>query len=320
MRLPQNGWVKAQLHAHSTRSDGRLDPEKAVEFYARAGFGAVSLTDHNKVTPVSHPSVLTPPGVEVAAREEGVAGEYHVVIIGCGELPPESARKHASKLFDWCRDNGFYSFVAHPYWSMLSGSDLLKAGNPDGVEVYNHGCEVEISRGYSGPHWDYALSKGVMLQGLAVDDVHTYTVDALGGWVVLDLADHSVEALLEALKQGRFYASSGVEVEAYDVEQGRAWLKCSGAKIVKLLSGDTKGAYLSVSMLDKLAAAQPQLLEVERWEDGFRIRAKDLRVEGRLRGGSIVELEIAGQLPVKGYMRVELIDGEKAAWLNTVRL
>lgn len=297
-----------------------MEPEKVVEFYARVGFGAVSLTDHNKVTPITHPQVLTPPGIEVTTRDEGVAGEYHIVIIGVDQPPPEPVRRRASRLSDWCRDNGYFSFIAHPYWSMLSGSDLLKADGYQGVEVYNHGCEVEISRGYSGPHWDYALSRGVMLYGLAVDDVHTYTVDALGGWVALDLAEHSIEAVLEALKQGCFYASSGVEVETYEVKQERAWLKCSGAKIVKLLSGNTKGAYLSVNLLDRLATTQPQLLEVERWENGFRIRAKEVSVEGKLRGGRIVELEVSGQLPAKGFVRVELIDGDKAAWINPVKL
>lgn len=280
----------------------------------------VSLTDHDKVTLTHHPSAITVPGVEVVAREEGVRSEYHIVILGSREPPPKSVRGSAFELLEWCRSNDLYAFVAHPYWSMLSGSDLLRVGNSCGVEAYNHGCEVEISRGYSGAHWDYALSSGLLLHGLAVDDAHAYSVDCLGGWVFLDLEELSVDGVLSALKEGRFYASSGIVVEAFELEADRARISCSGARIVKLLSGDTKGAHISVNLVDKLAGSWGLPFEVERWDRGFRIESKELRVSGRLVDGRIVKLEASGQLPARGFYRVELRDGEQAAWLNPVKL
>ena len=317
MRLPRGSWVKAQLHAHSTNSDGRLSPEKVLEFYCRAGFGVVAITDHNRVTRASRPDVVAVPGIEVAAREEGVDGELHVVLIGAEEAPP---RGSAEGVLRWGRERGLYAFVAHPYWSMLSGSDLLRVASSFGVEVYNHGCEVEISRGYSGPHWDYALSKGLLLHGLAVDDAHAYSVDALGGWVVLDLTEADEGEVLRALREGRFYASSGVAVEALEIGEGRLWLRCSGARVVKVLSGGTRGAYLSPGLIERLARSEGLPIEVEAWEGGFRLRGAGLRVEGRLDGGRIVELEAVGQLPLRGFARVELVDGERAAWLNPVKV
>lgn len=318
MRLPQHGWLKVQLHSHSTRSDGRLEPQKVVDFYANAGFSVVSITDHNKITQVLHPHVLTPPGLEVAVRENG--DEFHIVVIGAEELPPMAVRSSVSHVFEWCRDNDLYAFLAHPYWSMLNAGDLLNLKSCYGVEVYNHGCEVEISRGYSGHHWDYVLSKGLMLQGLAVDDSHTYTVDSLGGWLEVDAESLDPEAVIKALKSGHFYASSGVKVESFEWENGFVRIKTYGANVVKLLSGDTKGAYLSFNLLRKLANTEGLPLEVEYWEEGFRIKSREVTVEGKLRANLFVEVVMRGQIPARGYARLELVEGLCSAWLNPVKV
>lgn len=319
MKLPASGWVKAALHTHSKRSDGRLEPEDAVAFYRRAGFGVVALTDHNKVTKVAQPGFV--PGIELEARVEGASGSYHVVILGLSSEPPEGVRRDANKLLDWSRDNGCFAFIAHPYWSTLSGEDLLRVRGYAGVEVYNHGCEVEISRGYSGPHWDYALSHGVKSYGLAVDDVHHYSLDALGGWVALDVGEADVEEALKALFEGRFYASSGVEVKSYEVGEGLLRVETSGASRIKLLSGDTRGAYLSVELLEKLAQTEGLPVELEMWKEGgdclYRVKLAKLMAEVQVRGESIVRAELRGELPVRKYARIELYDSEgRGAWLN----
>jgi hypothetical protein len=319
VKLPTRGWVKAALHAHSKRSDGRLEPEDVVAFYRRAGFGVVALTDHNKVTKVAQPGFV--PGIELEARAEGASGSYHVVVLGLSSEPPESVRRDANKLLEWSRDNGYFAFIAHPYWSMLSGEDLLRVRGYAGVEVYNHGCEVEISRGYSGPHWDYALSRGVASYGLAVDDSHNYSLDALGGWIALDIGEADGEEALRALLEGRFYASSGVAVESYEVGEGLLRVETSGAAHVKLLSGDTRGAYLSVELLERLASAEGLPVELERWEERgacfYRVKFGGTVAEVQARGKSIVRVELRGELPARKYARLELYDGEgRGAWLN----
>ncbi len=87
-----------------------------------------------------------------------------------------------------------------------------------------------------------------------------------------------------------------------------------------MLSGGTRGAYLSPGLIERLARSEGLPIEVEAWEGGFRLRGAGLRVEGRLDGGRIVELEAVGQLPLRDFARVELVDGERAAWLNPVKV
>ncbi len=41
-------WYKANLHMHSTHSDGRFDPEAWVQLYRDAGYTLLAITDHNQ--------------------------------------------------------------------------------------------------------------------------------------------------------------------------------------------------------------------------------------------------------------------------------
>ena len=43
-------FYRANLHAHTTRSDGRLSPEECLRLYRSLGYDIVALTDHKKVT------------------------------------------------------------------------------------------------------------------------------------------------------------------------------------------------------------------------------------------------------------------------------
>ena len=46
--LPEGGsWYKANLHCHSTISDGKLTPEELKKVYTEKGYSIIAYTDHN---------------------------------------------------------------------------------------------------------------------------------------------------------------------------------------------------------------------------------------------------------------------------------
>ena len=50
--LPKDGnFYKANLHCHTTLSDGRLTPEEVKEFYKNRGYSIVAYTDHDILIP-----------------------------------------------------------------------------------------------------------------------------------------------------------------------------------------------------------------------------------------------------------------------------
>ncbi len=99
-------------------------------------------------------------------------------------------------------------FLCHPFWSLIEGHQLLPLEGHIGVEVFNQTCLGHTNRGGSEPQWDYLLAHGQAAWGLAVDDAH-HPADIGGGWIMLRSEDRSPQALLAAIRAGRFYSSTG---------------------------------------------------------------------------------------------------------------
>ena len=72
--LPEQGtFYKANLHCHTTLSDGSLTPLEVRELYRKNGYSVVAFTDHEVLVP--HPELRTPDflplnGVEVSIIEK----------------------------------------------------------------------------------------------------------------------------------------------------------------------------------------------------------------------------------------------------------
>ena len=65
--------------------------------------------------------------------------------------------------------------------------------------------------------WDTLLSEGRRLWGFASDDYHKPS-DAGRAWLMAYVKERSIEGVLAALRGGRFYASTGVDIAAIAVD------------------------------------------------------------------------------------------------------
>lgn len=78
--LPREGrFYKANLHSHSTVSDGKLTPEEMKEHYKNAGYSILAYTDHDVF--VAHPELtdenfLVLHGYEASVDEKSEKGPY----------------------------------------------------------------------------------------------------------------------------------------------------------------------------------------------------------------------------------------------------
>ena len=76
--------------------------------------------------------------------------------------------------------------------------------------MWNAGCELEIgARRLDSLHWDEALERGAAFFALATDDSHHPGYDSGFAWTMVRAAEKSQEAVLEALRTGAFYGSTG---------------------------------------------------------------------------------------------------------------
>ena len=277
-------WYKANLHAHTTASDGDLPPEECAEFYRRAGYDLLAFTDHWNVVdfPSARPDFLTLPGAEYNVGRAAQGTRYHIVGLNVrarGKLPPRP-EVGAQEMIDALRAEGGAAFLAHPYWSGLMASGFLPLQGCFAVEVYNTGCDIEILRGYSMTQWDDLLTLGGSCGGLAVDDGHRHRFDHGRAWTMIRAEELSIPAIMEALGRGRYYASTGPEFLDLQVGEDRVLVTTSPVVSIALVSAP---------------------------ETGGRVQAAE--------GETLTEAEFP--LPQGGYGRVEITDARgRSAWSN----
>ncbi|MBO3833324.1 MAG: PHP domain-containing protein, partial [Candidatus Brockarchaeota archaeon] len=210
-------WMKGNLHAHTTNSDGALSPEKTLDYYSSYGYDFLALTDHGRLTRAYSEKLLLIPGVELVSGRSVLGGDYHVVAINVED--EEALQKHAKDsvqtLLDYLKENGF-GIIAHPYWSKLTTQDLLSITNYLGIEIYNTGCDIEVAKGFSTIHWDNLLANRINVYGFAVDDAHWYNnLDAPGGWIYVKVGERNPSELVKSIRRGLFYASTGPRIKRF---------------------------------------------------------------------------------------------------------
>lgn len=238
-------WYKGNLHTHSTRSDGRKPPEEVVQWYKSRGYNFLSLTDHRTVTEIKgDDAILCIPGVELNTHDarDGRLGLFHVVGIGVSPDCDCRVDDDPQALIDAvCRAGGI-AFIAHPKWSgNVIDEEFLRLENYAGIEVFNYGCHVENNTGFGDIHWDMLSLHGKRVLGFATDDAHSLDTDGAGGWLMVKAEALTAEAILSAIRQGHFYASSGPEIYDVILDDGVISVECSKAAAIHFMTGGPWG-------------------------------------------------------------------------------
>jgi hypothetical protein len=289
-------WLRCALHAHTTRSDGELAPDALAAHYARAGYDVLAITDHWRRTDAASDGLVVLPSAELNCVLPGER-DGHVLGYGIDTEPAELGAEYAdlSRTAEWIEAHGGVSYVAHPYWSGVVPGLLELPANVYGIEVFNGGCELEIGRGLSSVHWDELLEGGARCFGLATDDSHHPGFDSDLAWTWVRADERSREGVLDALRRGAFYATTGPAAHSVEVDGRAVEVACSPCRSVVLLAGRTAGAAVHAGRLPYCHRGRV----LERADDGAVTRAR-LELPARAR-----------------YARVELVDrGGRKAWTN----
>jgi predicted metal-dependent phosphoesterase TrpH len=288
----EGAWLRCALHAHTTSSDGELAPDRLALHYARAGYDVLCITDHWVRSSVPDAEgILVIPGAELNAAIDGTGSDAHVLGLGIEADPVEPGRSfpNLQATVDWILASGGLPFLAHPYWSGLRLEEFARCDGLLGVEVYNAGCELEIGRGLSAAQWDEALESGERLLALATDDSHLPGFDSGFGSVWVRAADRSREGVLDALRDGRFYSSTGPRLEHVAVTSGHVEVRCTPAASVTLVSARTAGARVNAGRM----GYRNDVEAVEEDADGLVVGA---RLRRRSWGMSYGRVEVADPL------------------------
>jgi Rieske Fe-S protein len=242
----QNGqWYKANLHTHTTLSDGGETPAQRVQRYKEKGYAVLALTDHGKtndVTGLTAKDFLVISGMETHPLCPLPGIEYHLVCLNVphGFTIPEDA--DAATRIAMVKKAGGEFIYAHPYWCGHTINHILMTKGFIGIEVYNATC-TKIGKGFSSVQWDDLLALGMVTPAVAVDDCHGGR-DMFMGWTMIKARDLALGSIMAALKSGCYYASCGPTIEDFRLQDGKFFVHCSPAAEIHLMCNGYYGRSL----------------------------------------------------------------------------
>ena len=213
--LPKNGnFYKANLHCHTTFSDGDLTPAEVKKIYSEKGYSIVAYTDHDIL--LSHQYLtddkfLALNGLELEFNEKveltNTTKTCHICAIALDEdnliqpcyhrekfllgipnllrdkikydnsLPDferEFSPENINKAIKECRDKGFFVTYNHPVWSLETYNDYINYEGMNAMEICNYSSLAAGYAEYNENKYDEMLTAGKKIYCVGADDNHNH--------------------------------------------------------------------------------------------------------------------------------------------------
>jgi len=249
---------KANMHCHTTVSDGRYTPQETKEKYMAQGYGIVAFTDHDVLRAhdyLSDDSFLAINACEVAINRKfsknaswDRLSTYHLNLYATRQdmtvTPPlpkldyndtEGINRYIADRVN----EGFLVCYNHPYWSLQTFEQYSKLRGCFAMEIYNHNCEVNDGcYGYAPQVYDEMLRNCGNLYCFSTDDNHNAATpesadyDSFGGYICVSSEGLGYSDVIESLKNGNFYSSQGPDFKEIVLDNKTLNIKCSPCKLI----------------------------------------------------------------------------------------
>lgn len=133
-------WSKADLHIHTTYSDGRATPAQVVAHAARrTDLAVIAITDHDTIDGAREAAAIAPDyGIEVVVGAEISTREGHVLALFIER--PIAAGRPAAETIAAIHAQGGLAVPAHPCSPIMPSLGRTcgrLAGSIDGLETFN---------------------------------------------------------------------------------------------------------------------------------------------------------------------------------------
>ena len=268
--LPASGnFYKANLHCHTTVSDGSMTPEEVKAHYMAQGYSIVAYTDHDVLldhSDLAEEGFLPLNGFETEVTEKtDRAGEMrktcHICYIakepGNFTMPFYHRSKYLFGNAEWYRDRIKFDESQPDYnrsYTPECVNDMIRRAKEAGFFVtYNHptwslesypqymayegmdAMEIMNFGCWVGGYLEYnSRVYDDMLQGgkrifALATDDNHSEKDACGGWIMVKAEKLDYATIMRALEKGDFYASWGPQIHEVWFEDGYVHVKCSEA-------------------------------------------------------------------------------------------
>lgn len=278
--LPKDlNYYKADLHSHSRHSDGGSWPDEMKAAYKKHGYDILAVTDHSIFIPhndLTDEDFLMLNGLEYECVDWGKTDRhchfnaiapspetvlqpmYHRTayvwaggvearkLVKFDESLPDFEREYSheciNKMMKICKDLGFFVIYNHPSWSLEHYPDYMGYNEMHAMEIVNYGSVRGGYPEYNEQVYDDMLTGGKRIFCVAADDNHNMSHDDFNGYTRIGAKELTYKSVMEALFAGRFYASTGAEISAIYIEDGKIHIETPACKEIRVFTGFRKAA------------------------------------------------------------------------------
>ena len=250
-QMPQTAqWYKGNTHTHSTYSDGDTSAQDVIEWYRSHNYNFLFVTDHNY--PLQPDSIYNSPnnrfilipGDEVsdirAIHSSALNTKCDIPYVAGyknkiknNELPaslldslPQTTADVVDLHTTQILKNGGLPILNHPnFLSGVHAKDIISVRKLKHMEVFNgHPLVYNDGNDKHAPvevKWDSVLTHKHLIYGVASDDAHHFQkwgkdkANPGRGWIMVNAKDLNANNIVQAIRRGEFYASTGVILADY---------------------------------------------------------------------------------------------------------
>lgn len=263
-------FYKANLHGHTTISDGQETPEEIKAIYKGMGYQIIAYTDHDVM--IDHSDLNDPDFLALTSFEYEYDGP-NPLYLGFDFLPtyhfclyaprpdetyypqanPAYARignaanyvqpyykgnavhdyniSHVNALIKDAHKHGFLIALNHPKWSVNRYQDYDKLGPVDFMECGNTGCFLSgYINDYTDTVFNDLLMNGHYCFPTATDDGHSKR-DYGKAWTMIKADALNYDSILASLRCGDLYASWGPEIKEIAYDPETCTVTVSGSPV-----------------------------------------------------------------------------------------
>lgn len=197
-------WVKADLHIHSTFSDGKPSPREIITYSIYKDLKIISITDHNTFSGSVNASNLlkNTPGELLVIIGNEVKTDKGDILLYCRE--PIDTPHNLDKLIEKAHDNDCLIVPAHPFdvFRQGIGEEIYGFRDWSAVEVWNASANQRANKKA------FEAAKILGLPGLANSDAHV--LEYIGvAYTYIEVRELSVEEFFKAIRDGRVKPHAG---------------------------------------------------------------------------------------------------------------
>ena len=215
------GWYRGDLHAHSLHSDASWDVGDLVNFARAQRLDFTTLSDHNTVSGLKQMASMATDDLLTMGGFELTTFFGHALALGMREVIDWRVRPDERIMSDIAREieaAGGLFVIAHPRCPgdpICTGCrweyDDVMPGDAHVVEVWNSYWDGESNNETAVALWYEWLNQGYRLTATVGTDNHGTQLREFG-YNVVYAAALTERAILDGIRHGHLYLSSGPEV------------------------------------------------------------------------------------------------------------